>query len=218
MKAPNFVSGLDLGQVQDPTALVVLQRDLKPHPVRRASFVWFYQLRHIARFRLGTPYTSNDPERPGIGEQVRDILSTPPLPGTLLAVDQTGVGRAVVDTLHTLSLPVTLVPITITSGHKSTWQEDGSIHAAKKDLVAALQVLFASDRLRIARSLAEAPTLEKELKNFRAKITTAGSETFEAWRDSDHDDLVLATAIAVFLSEQSWTQATEETTFETLML
>jgi hypothetical protein len=33
---------------------------------------------------------------------------------------------------------------------------------------------------------------------FRAKVTLAGNETFEAWREHDHDDLVLEVALALY--------------------
>jgi hypothetical protein len=36
-----------------------------------------------------------------------------------------------------------------------------------------------------------------ELENFRVKINVnTGHETYEAWREREHDDLVLATALA----------------------
>ena len=33
----------------------------------------------------------------------------------------------------------------------------------------------------------------------RVKVTLAGNETFEAWRERDHDDLVLAVALALYV-------------------
>src|SRR5262249_20623470 len=44
--------------------------------------------------------------------------------------------------------------------------------------------------------------LAKEMQAFRVKITTTGNETFEAWRERDHDDLVLAVALAAWLGER----------------
>jgi hypothetical protein len=45
--------------------------------------------------------------------------------------------------------------------------------------------------------------LVKELDNFKVKVTVAANETFESWREKDHDDLVLATAIAAWLGERT---------------
>ncbi len=72
----------------------------------------------------------------------------------------------------------------------------------KRELVSNLAVIFQSDRLKIARALPEAPVLIEELQNFKLKITTAGNDTYEAWRESDHDDLVLAAAMAAWLGEK----------------
>ena len=47
-----------------------------------------------------------------------------------------------------------------------------------------------------------AEVLTKELLTFKVKITTAGNETFEAWRERDHDDLVLALAVALWYAER----------------
>jgi hypothetical protein len=39
------------------------------------------------------------------------------------------------------------------------------------------------------------------MQNFKAKITASANETFEAWREGQHDDLVLAVALAVWGGE-----------------
>jgi hypothetical protein len=57
-------------------------------------------------------------------------------------------------------------------------------------------------RLQIARSLPDAATLVRELQNFQVKITAAANETFGTWRDGQHDDLVLAVALACWWSER----------------
>ena len=49
--------------------------------------------------------------------------------------------------------------------------------------------------------------LMAELITFRSKITVAGNETFGAWRERDHDDLVLAVALALWLAENAPTGA-----------
>ena len=76
----------------------------------------------------------------------------------------------------------------------------------KKDLVGAVQVLMQNARLRVAASLAEAATLRAELQNFRMKQNAATAhESYEHWRDGDHDDLVLAVAVAAWF-QQFWTR------------
>lgn len=131
---------------------------------------------------------------------MRKVASQRPARGALLAVDQTGVGRPVVDMLR-LHVPLTILPITITGGSEVTLTESGW-HVPKQSLVSNVVVLMQSDRLKIAPGLPEVGTLVKELQNFKVRITAAGHETFGAWREDQHDDLVLAVALAAWLGEQ----------------
>jgi hypothetical protein len=184
-----YFSGLDLGQAADHTALAVAEADVAPGRVPA------YTVRHLERFPLGTSY-------PAVVERVKGLFARDPLPGTLLAADQTGVGRPVVDMLRAAGLGAHLVPVTITGGHETTCDADG-YRVPKKELVATLQVLLQSRRLAVVPTLAEAQMLAKELNTFRVKVSTAGNESFEAWRERDHDDLVLAVALAAWLAEQA---------------
>ena len=53
-----------------------------------------------------------------------------------------------------------------------------------------------SGRLKIAPQLREARTLTEEMSAFQVKITDAGNDTYGAWRENQHDDLVLAVALS----------------------
>jgi hypothetical protein len=94
-----------------------------------------------------------------------------------------------------------LVPVTITAGQSINATEDGSIRVPKRDLVCCLQVPLQARRLRVARSLLETQPLVRELENFRVKITEPANEVFGAWRLGQHDDLVLAAALACWWAE-----------------
>jgi hypothetical protein len=148
----------------------------------------------LQRFPLGTPYTDIVPA-------VAAMANSPALSGSPLVVDQTGVGRAVVDMLSQAAGWV--VPVTITAGHAVTQAEDRSWHVPKKELVTSLQVVMQSHRLLIARCLSDAATLVRELQNFQVKITAAANETFGTWRHGQHDDLVLAVALASWWGERN---------------
>jgi hypothetical protein len=180
----SYVLGLDLGQTRDFTALAVLER----HPVETAEQKPDYALCHLRRFPLGTAYTEIVP---AVGAVRR---SEPLRQAPLVVVDQTGVGRAVVDMLRQSACGG--IPVTITGGHATTVTADGSYHVPKKELITALQVVMQGRRLQIARSLPDAATLVRELQQFQVKITAAANETFGVWRDGQHDDLVLAVALA----------------------
>ena len=71
----------------------------------------------------------------------------------------------------------------------------------KRILVGAVLRLLQSKRLRIAKTLPQAPVLIKELANFQVKITEARNEIFEAGRGTK-DDIVCATALGVWLGLQ----------------
>lgn len=201
---PEYLVGLDLGQTQDPSALVVLERteQYKPGGLIDPEFAepqGHYALRYLKRWQLGTSY-------PNIVRETKAILSRPPLPGCRLVVDHTGVGRAVVDMFAEADLPAKMIPITITTGHAATRHGTGW-HVAKKHLAGVLQILLQSQRFKIS-PIKEKKLLEKELRAFRVKVkASTGNETFEALRESDHDDMVLACAIAAWIGERGTPKA-----------
>jgi hypothetical protein len=64
--------------------------------------------------------------------------------------------------------------------------------------------LLGQRRLDVSPSLPLAQVLAREMQTFTVKINIAtGNESFEAWRDSDHDDLVLAVATACWFGERT---------------
>ena len=149
---------------------------------------------HLERPPLGTSY-------PAITARLKDLIARLPDHKRLkVLVDRTGCGRPVVDLMRKEKLQV--IPITITSGGSVSGGMYGGYNVPKRELVSNLAILFQSDRLKIARTLPEAPQLVEELQNFKMKITLAGNDTYEAWRESDHDDIVLAAAMAAWYGEK----------------
>ena len=189
---PDYFIGLDLGQASDFTALAVVER----RPGENGSEEAPYSLRHLQRFPLGTAYTAIVPA-------VARLANKAPLAGRVtLVVDQTGVGRPMVDMLRGALIQVPIIPVTITAGQRLTITADGSHRVPKRALVFCLQRLLNTGRLKVARTLPEAETLLQEMRNFRVRITPAVHETFGTWRDGEHDDLVLAAALACWQAER----------------
>jgi hypothetical protein len=91
---------------------------------------------------------------------------------------------------------------TVTAGHAATTDEWGDWLVPKKELASTVQVLLQSRRLKVADSLAEAPTLVQELLNFKLKEVPSGNDMVAEWRDGPHDDLVFAVAIAAWEGER----------------
>jgi hypothetical protein len=153
-------------------------------------------LRHLERFELGTKYSK-------VVERVKQILLREPIRRRLkrarLLVDKTGVGAAVVDGFWQAG--VRPISVTIHGGSNINVEPHG-YRVPMRNLVAAAQVLLQSGRLKIAEGLPEAQTLKKELLNFRQKIDPrTAHDSYEHWREGDHDDLVLATALAAWYRE-----------------
>src|SRR5262245_31789000 len=138
---PTYVSGLDLGQTQDFTALAVLEQTKHPDPEKPREFVRHYAVRRLERFPLGTSYTA-------VCARLGTRVAAPPLTRTMLAVDQTGVGRPVIDMLKKSAISASIRPITITSGHKATPAETGGWLVPKKELVSVLQVMLQARRIK----------------------------------------------------------------------
>lgn len=203
-----FVAGLDLGQSKDYTALSMLEAVPTRHTVAGtapdpemglpADHAYMLdgppaalKLVGLERYPLGTSY-------PAIVTHVADRLKAIPGP-VLLAVDATGVGAAIVDMFTLLGVP--LVAITITGGtsaHGTGYQWS----VPKRDLVHGLLLAFQDRRLTYASRMALAPTLIQELVAFQLKINAqTGHDSYEAWREGAHDDLVLSVAIACWLAE-----------------
>ena len=201
-----FFVGLDLGQSRDFTALVVNERveaqrirfertPFEPvaHEAGRTPLI-----RHcftfLHRFALGTPY-------PDVVDAVGKVLKQLPAQRdpAALYVDATGVGRPVVDTMRAKGLRP--VGVTITGGLNVNHKAADDIRIPKSNLASLMQVVLQTERLKIAQEIALTPVLERELQAFKVKISAAGNEGFETWRESDHDDLVLAAAIAVWGAE-----------------
>ena len=187
--------GLDLGKVTDPTALVLLQRQPGFDPALQRQ-VNHFKLRYLDRFQLGTDYTT-------IVKAVVDFFEQPDYQDQFLVVDQTGVGGPVVDMLRAAKPRARIIPVTITSGQRVSRVKKGPWNVPKQDLVGALQAVFQQQRLHVAPAVKLWPVLEQELNNFRLKVTKTGKDTYEAYRSNQHDDLVLACALAVWFAERA---------------
>jgi hypothetical protein len=162
-----------------------------------------YRVRYLERPALGTPCT-DVVER--IVELVLELGGRP-----IVAVDATGVGRPVTDMLwkrlreeiECTNIYVDRCTVTITGGDSVTKSADGGVRVPKRDLISATLVLLQNGQLKIADVLPLKDTLVKELLNFRVKINiSTAHDSYEAWREGDHDDLVLSVALACWAGER----------------
>ena len=190
------IFGLDLGQSQDYTALVLLER-VGYTPA-------YYEMRHIVRYPLRTSYqTIADAVAKIVKMDVVQQQSVAPNVSrqrpVALVVDKTGVGAPVVDMLKRLELAP--ISVTITGGHEVTRVTGREYRVPKIHLVSAVQLLLNDQRMKIAPALPSARDLGDELRKFQLH-KKGNTVQYEApWREGEHDDLVLATALAAWYGE-----------------
>jgi hypothetical protein len=221
--APDYIIGLDLGQVNDYSAVAALEvpvwveSDEARQMFRAVSTGWISPDRlaseHVQMLRSGEhgrppegspmPLSLRHLDRwrgiayPRQVRRVAALMDAHPFRGrAVLVVDKTGVGRAVYDELHEAGLEP--VGVTITGGDVVS-REGQDYRVPKRDIVGALQMLMMQSRLRIPRRMPHADTLIREMENFKVKINVAsGHDSYEAWREHEHDDLLLAACIAAW--------------------
>jgi hypothetical protein len=187
----SWLCGLDLGMMHDPTALAIVRKTVEAKGGKRINR---YAVLHLQRW-LGVAY-------PDIAEELRPMLAAL-TPRPTLVADETGVGVGVLQILRKAKLPVAGIKgICITAGHRTTFRPEGGWNVPKGELVAYGQSALQGKRLDICPALRDAKVLRKELATFTVKINVASAtESYEAWRQGDHDDLVLAVCMAVWFGE-----------------
>ncbi len=210
-----FVSGLDLGLAHDFTALVILEasgarrmvtadqrdretgmpittnRPIEMMPLVQAEVRWVERLNGKVRYS----YTEM---RGIVKDRMVRLKKEETGKQSYLAIDKTGVGVGVAEIFADL-WPI---GVTITGSGQAIRHGEQDYNVPKKDLVSCVQILLQNQVLKIADKIEHAEILRKELLAFRTKITAAGGQTFEAWREKDHDDMVLALAIAIWTAQQ----------------
>jgi hypothetical protein len=199
--ATKYMVGLDLGRVRDYTAIAVLEKtelmgDWDPVMyARRKSTI--LRVRHLERVAIGTPYTEQV-------QRVRKVVRSGDLAGQCrLVADATGVGGPVIEMLREAELGCTLYPVMITGGHSPS--SDGSYWCVpKRDLIVGVQVALQRGALQIPRSLDASGTLMDEMSSMQVRVSPYANEQFGCWREGEHDDLVLAVALACWGARMVW--------------
>ncbi len=188
MTRPSFSIGVDLGQRRHYSAIAVAERVADPN---QDDCV----VRFLERMPLGTPYTA------AVDRVVR-VAGNPDLGRDCrLVVDATGLGMAVVDMFRAARPGRPMIAVWITRGQAERF--DGKLlRVPNLELMARLQNLLETRRLRIARGMREAGTLVRELVSMRGVSGASGRIRVGAEGAGEHDDLALAVALAVWKEER----------------
>jgi hypothetical protein len=212
--------GVDFGQANDPTAVALVERvpvEVGQREVSERAGLLSYRekrvpvldhelhVRSLVRPPLRTSY-----ER--IADEIgRKIAQLEPMGafgerGEIgLCVDATGVGRALCDMLSSRlrsqirGPKVHLWPVVVTGGNRVTRLGGEFIGVPKRDLISAGLIALQDGRLKIPTTIPETQQLTQELLDYRVRITLrSGHDTYEPWREGDHDDLLFALCLAVW--------------------
>jgi len=202
MNFRDYILGVDLGQARDYTAVAFVEmiEDEIGHPIDNDYEIERrFLVPQITRFPLGVSYVEV------VDEIAKAVKHLPGANRVTLVVDATGCGRPVVDLMRTHDLvrkhDVALRPVTIVGGSAITCDGSGW-HVPKRVLVSNMAILLATAKVKFRSGMAEAEAVKKELAAFKVKISAAGNDSYESWRESDHDDMVLATAIALWFGKE----------------
>ena len=193
---------VDIGRRQDPSAIAVVEERRVITGWDAAKWTDVFEIetavRYVERVPLGTSFTKVVERIKAVTEMLGE---TPPV---AVVMDATGVGDAVVEMVERAGIGCKLAPVTITSGDEVT-VSDGWWKVPKRELVANLQVMLEEKRLRIAGGMAEAATLVRELQEMRVRTTASGREQYAARGVGEHDDMVMAVALAAWwLARKRW--------------
>ncbi len=199
-----FTVGLDLGFAQDYSALSIIRTERPPdsRPVPQPQRVPpMHYVEHVERVPLATSY-------PDVVRATVEVLRQPELTTTdeqrsarspALVVDATGVGQPVVQLLRAAGIAPYSVTIT---GGDAVVSEGRSYKVPKRDLISSTQVLLQSRRLKFAPGMPFVDVLIREFENYQMKIDlSTGHDSYGQWREGQHDDLVLAVALAAWWAE-----------------
>jgi hypothetical protein len=189
-----YFVALDLGPAGEYTSLAIVERADRYIPPHKPV----YNLRHLKRFDIGTPY-------PAIVNEVASILSQAPMPGAWFIVDHTGVGRMVLKLFRERlenKVRCTFCPVSIIASNVLGAIPQSELLIPKQELVGTLQVLLQTRRLQVANGLPETTELVRELESYRLKPLKLAGESDEMWREGPRDDLVLAVALAAWCGEK----------------
>ena len=175
----------------DHTAVALVERfqRLRDSPLGGQVREDVFHVIRLDRFELGTPYREQV-SRIGVWMQKADLKQA------CIILDATGVGKEVAKLFLQAHREGQLGdywprPYVITGGREITAEV-----VPKRELIGTLLTLLDSERLKIADELSLGPVLQREFLTMREKTTPSGQVAFESAREKDHDDIVLAVALA----------------------
>ena len=204
------VMGIDVGQIQDPTAVCVIEHcagvmdhgsDYERHTNQTATLslqksAERWRVVHMERLPLGTKYAE-------VITHVAGLLATPQLQANPdknqskceLVIDAGG-SRGVVEMFTIAGLNP--MGVQIVGGLNTTWARKNTWNVAKHELITLLDARLNHDRfpLTFSKYLVEGEAFKQEISDFRRNVSGAGRMQYEA-QQGKHDDMIIAVALSV---------------------
>ena len=197
-KTTFMTMGLDIGQKTDPTAIAVVEAQLRVKPdANRPGHekeTFHFLVRFLDRLPLGTPFPDVARRAGELCRQVTGRSGKTPI----VFIDVTGLGTPVLNLIREeVSGSGSLWAVFFTHGDRRT--EDASertVTLGKAFLVSRLQTLLQTGRIHLPKN-AESGVLVEELLAYEIRVETDANERYGAFKVGPHDDLVTALGLAV---------------------
>ena len=184
--------GIDVGKRRDHTAIVAVECHLtKPRERDPYSGGFPITAQLVVRYAESLPLGSDHLDLPA---RLRGVLNSLPGPYHQVhsIIDATGESTLIEVLRRDKSLQKnSLTPVAITGGHQATHLPGGYEGIPRPDLLTRLRTAFGTGKLTLPPLTTGLAELETELIAFRSD-----------GRQSEHDDLVFALALAVWLAFQ----------------
>lgn len=207
----NIVVGVDLGRLVDHSAVAVVEHIAEvtydpfpgPHEGHTGAdcdcheiITHRYGVLELHKWPLLTSYTT-------VVTDLGQMLTASGLEDALLAIDCTGIGREIYHMFTNAKDAGRLGnyyahPYVIAGSGESGESPRGFYRVLKVDLVGKLIAALEGHLIDIPTGLHDAAHLERELSNFRRKVTQKGLQTFAADGAREHDDLVVALMLGIY--------------------
>jgi len=188
-----FLVGLDLGQAQDPSAFVVIRDERVPE--------WHTPVLQRLRPRERVVVAAERIRETSYIEVARIVarlMQMPEIAGRChLAIDATGVGRAFGDVLDEIGVAHQKVQMTAGMGEN----RDGRFWNVSKNLLLSnLNGALHTGKLGLG-AFDMRDTLAREFESFQVTWSASGNMRLEGGDDEGHADMVIASALGLWLSD-----------------
>lgn len=197
-----YILSLDLGRVGDYHGIVLTESI----QVKRSTLATTRDMHEQPGTEILIPSVTiltlerTQETYPEIVEKTQFLMDHPRfVDNCTLIVDATGVGVPTMDFMRRNGLSP--IGVWITGGSSVGMNTTGGYYTVPKlELINALQLASDSGYIEFANGIDPkmVEQLMHELRNFKEKKTAAGNQTWEAWREKDHDDLVLSLAMNIW--------------------